>query len=72
MSSQREEVRDHRNMIIGFISDVGDKRVATHMKKGYAGYYNKNSNITLDNRGRIFAYGDATQSLIRNMEYEGR
>jgi len=68
MSSQREEVRNHRNMIIGFISDTGDKRVATHMKKGYAGYYHKGSNITFDRGGRIYSYGDATQSLIRDME----
>jgi len=68
MSSRREEVRDHRNMIIGFISDVGDKKIATHMRKGYAGFYIKSTNMTFDKTGRLFSYGDACQSLIRDME----
>ena len=64
----REIVKDKRNLTIGFISDFPDKRIATHFSKGYAGYYNKTNGITFDKSGKVYAYGDATQSLIRDIE----
>jgi len=64
----RRDVRDSRNIIIGFIEDDGYIKIATHLKKGYAGRYVSSSNITFDKSGRIFCFGDGTDSLIRNME----
>jgi len=66
--SSRIEVRNKYNIIIGWCDDFTDMVQATHLKKGYVGRYVKSSNITYDRQGKIYAYGDATQSLIRDQE----
>ena len=57
-------VRDKRNLIIGYIRDDGDKLTAWHYKKGIVGFYMKKTNLTLDSKSRIYAYGDAVVSLV--------
>jgi len=64
----RTEVRNNQNIIIGYINDTGTEKIATHIRKGFAGRFVKSSNITFDKSGRIFCFGDGTDSLIRNME----
>ena len=63
-------VYDNKKFAIGVVRDTGSQLIATNYKKGYAGYYSKNTNITLDHRGRIYCYGDGTTSLIREREHE--
>ena len=36
--------------------------------EGYAGVYYKSTNMTMDRFGKLYCYGDGTQSLIRDME----
>lgn len=62
------EVKDNRNMIIGWCRDTGDTIQATHRTKGFVGRYVKSSNITYDKYGKLFCYGDGTQSLIRDAD----
>ena len=64
----RIEVRNRLNNIIGWCEDYSDIVQAIHIKKGYVGRYVKSSNITFDKQGKIYSYGDATQSLIRDQE----
>ncbi len=66
--ADRVVVKDSRNMIIGYVSDMGDRKVATHFKKGYAGFYLKSTDQTFDKNGKIYSYGDSTQCLIRELE----
>lgn len=63
-----KEIRNARNMIIGWTKEYPDRIIAVHFKKGYLGCYSKNSDLTLDKRGKIFCYGDGTVSLIRDEE----
>ena len=53
-------------MIIGWCTDYPDVIQAIHIKKGYVGRYVKSSNITFDKQGKIYCFGDGTQSLIRD------
>lgn len=62
------EVRNQYNMIIGWVRDYGDRKVATHIRKGYMGSYTKASNITMDKDGRIYCYGDGLQDIIRSAD----
>lgn len=66
--NSRKEVRNNKNVIIGYCNDYGDKIDAIGFRKGYLGFYNKNTNITFDKTGRIYCYGDATAELVRNAE----
>lgn len=61
-------VRNNVNMIIGWVRDYGDRKVATHYKKGFVGSYTVGSDITLDSKGRIYCYGDGLQDLIRQAD----
>ncbi len=63
-------VYNKNRIAIGVIRDVGSQIQAINYKKGYAGYYNKNTDITLDHNGRIYCYGDGTVSLVRDREKE--
>jgi len=64
----KKEVRDRNNLIIGWENDLGSQIQALHRLKGVVGFYNKGSNITFDKSGRIYAYGDAVQCLVRDAE----
>lgn len=62
------EIRDKNNMILGWCRDIGDQVQAIHIRYGYQGFYNKSSDITFDRSGKIYSYGDSTQSLVRDAE----
>lgn len=64
-------VRNAFNMTIGTLQEYSDRIVATHYRKGYAGYYSKGSDTTFDRSGRIYCRGDGTSDLIRELEREG-
>ena len=55
-------------MTIGWVRDSGSQLMATHISKGYVGYYNKGTDMTFDSSGRIFCYGDGTCCLIREAD----
>jgi len=61
-------VRNNFNMIIGWVRDIGNRKIATHIRKGYVGAYNKNSDITTDASGKIYCYGDGCQDLVREAD----
>lgn len=64
----KTEIRNNKNIIIGWCTDYPDVVLATHIRKGYVGRYVKSSNITFDKQGKIYCFGDGTQSLIRDQE----
>ena len=64
----KTEVRNNKNIIIGWCIDYPDIVQAMHIRKGYVGRYVKNSNITFDKQGKIYCFGDGTQSLIRDAD----
>lgn len=68
MAQNQKTVRNAYNMIIGTLSEYPDRIIATHYRKGYAGYYNKGSDTTFDRDGRIYCRGDGTSDLIRQIE----
>ena len=43
-------VRNNFNMIIGWVRDIGNRKLATHIRKGYVGAYNKNSDMLQGNK----------------------
>ena len=55
-------------MIIGWIDDSSDQQRATHLTKGYVGYYSKYSDITFDKDGRIYCHGFGLTDLIREAD----
>lgn len=61
-------IRNKNNTPIGKCQDFSNKINAMHYRHGYCGYYNKSMDITFTKTGRIYAYGDATQCLIRDAE----
>ena len=61
-------VKDNRNMTIGWVRDYSDRKVATHMRKGYVGSYIKNTGITVDAKGKIYCYGDGSTDLVRSAD----
>lgn len=67
---QRKSIRNAYNMTIGWLSDYPDRIIATHFRKGYAGYYSKGSDTTFDKNGKIYCRGDGTSDLIRLLERE--
>lgn len=64
----RTEVRNNKNLIIGWCDDFGSEITAFHMRKGFVGRYVKSSNLTLTSKGSVYCYGDGTQSLIRDAD----
>ena len=64
------EVRDSHNLIIGWVKDVGDRLIATHIRKGYVGSYTKSSDITTDGKGNIYCFGNGCSSIIREVNNE--
>ena len=64
MASKINYIRNKYNQIIGYVRDDGDKLTGWHYKKGIVGFYMKKSNLTLDGKSRIYAYGDAVASLV--------
>ena len=66
----RKEVRNAKNMIIGWTQEFPDRILATHYRKGYLGNYTKALDSTVDARGNIFCYGDGTVTLIHNADME--
>ena len=64
----RQEIRDDKNIIIGWVNDLGSQIQALHRTKGVVGFYNKGSNITFYQNGRIFCYGDGAACLVRFAE----
>lgn len=64
----RQEIRNNLNQIIGWLDDQGHRIQAQHRTKGVVGFYDKGNRITLDMYGRIYCYGDGSQSLVRDAE----
>lgn len=66
----RRNVLDKNRMIIGFL-DIDENFInAFSIKKGWVGRYSKNIDMTFDENGRMYTFGDATETLIRNAEDE--
>lgn len=65
MAAKNKEVRNAKNMIIGWCQEYPDRILATHFKRGYVGCYTKGTDTTTDRLGKIFCYGDGTTDLIR-------
>ena len=61
----REEIRNDKNIIIGWLNDLGNQVQAQHRLKGIVGFYNKGTKITFYQNGKIFCYGDGAQCLVR-------
>ena len=61
-------VRNKYNVVIGWIRTIGKIHQAISLKKGYVGQYNEATDITVDKDGKIYAYGDATDTLVRLSE----
>lgn len=61
----RKDIRNDRNIIIGWVNDLGNQIQAQHRIKGIVGFYNKSTNITFYLDGRIFCYGDGAACLVR-------
>lgn len=72
MATKNKEVRNEKNMIIGWCQEYPDRILATHFKKGYLGCYTKGTDTTTDRLGKIFCYGDGTSDLIRKADRESR
>ena len=62
------KVRNKYNVVIGWVRIVGKIHQAISLKKGYVGQYNEANDITVDKDGKIYAYGDATDTLVRLSE----
>lgn len=62
------KVRNKYNIVIGWVRTYGKIHQAISLKKGYVGQYNEVTDITLDKDGKIFAYGNATDTLVRMYE----
>ena len=62
---QQTEIKNNMNITIVLCRDMGSQIQAISFKKGYVGYYHKASNITFDKNGKLYAFGDATQTLVR-------
>lgn len=67
MVSERQ-VRNKSGIIIGWVKDYGDQIQAISLKRGFVGHYNKAADLTFDRSGKLFSYGDATDTLVRNSE----
>ena len=61
-------VRNNFNMPIGWVRDIGDRKLATHIRKGYVGSYIKNADLTIDSKGKVYCYGDGCQDLVREAD----
>lgn len=61
----KEKITDFYGKILGYVETKpnGDKTVTNFYGK-ILGYYRKNTNVTTDFYGRVFAKGDAATSLI--------
>ena len=70
MANNVVAVRNSRNMTIGWCREFADRIIATHFKKGVVGHYLKGNDTTIDKSGRIYCYGDGTQTLIREADKE--
>lgn len=66
--SKDKPVKNAHNMIIGWLREYPDRIIATHYLKGYVGCYNKNTDITIDAKGKIYCYGDGSSDLIRQVK----
>ena len=66
--SNEIDVRNNVNMIIGWIRDYGDRKIATHYRKGFVGSYTVGSNITTDAKGHIYCFGDGLSDLVRQAD----
>lgn len=64
----RRDILDKNRMIIGFLDITEGFVTAYHIRKGYCGRYVVSSDITFDRDGKMYTFGDATETLIRNAE----
>ena len=64
----REEIRNDQNIVIGWLNDLGSQIQAQHRLKGIVGFYNKGTNITFRQNGKIYCYGNGAQCLVRDAE----
>ncbi len=62
------KIRNKYNIVIGWVRTYGKTRQAISLKKGYVGRYDEAMDITFDKDGKIYAYGDATDTLVRLSE----
>lgn len=68
MPSDEKQIRNEKNMIIGWCKEYPDRIIATHYRKGYVGSYNKGTDTTFDKNGRIYCYGDGSSDLVRQAD----
>ena len=67
----RIDIKNAQNITIGWLNDLGSQIQGQHRTKGIVGFYNKSTNITFYQSGKIYCYGDGVQCLVRMAE-EGR
>ena len=65
---RRIEIKNAFNIPIGYLREDDSVIIAFSFKKGYVGRYVKSSNITFDGPGKIFCFGDGTDTLVRNAD----
>ena len=63
-------VRNSKNMTIGWLREFPDRIIATHYRKGVVGMYLKGNDSTIEFSGKLYCYGDGTQTLIREADKE--
>lgn len=66
--NNRKDIKNNKNMLIGWTQDIGDCIQGFHLKKGLVGRYQKSSDITFDKAGRIYCFGDGVTDLIREAD----
>ena len=65
----REEIRDtyKGNVIIGYVDTDGSGNKTARLVNGFiVGFYDKNRNVTMDERHFILGNGDFVVSLVYN------
>ena len=70
MPSKEKQIRNGRNMIIGWTQEYPDRIIAVHYKKGYVGCYSKGADVTTEVSGKIYCYGDGSTDLVRIADKE--
>lgn len=66
--SNRKDIKNKNNMLIGWTNELSDIIQAYHLRKGYVGRYVKSSDITYDRNGRIYCFGDGSSDLVREAD----
>ncbi len=64
----RIDIKNNKNMLVGWVNDIGDCIQGFHLRKGYVGRYVKSSDLTFDKNGRIYCYGNGVSDLVREAD----